>query len=88
MRIKNTYKVRKIAGENLIVEQGKSHSDMTKVISINATALLLWENLQGKEFTLAEATDVLTTHFNIATEQAEIDANKWIEQLTQCGMIE
>ena len=33
MRIKDNYKVRQIAGENLIVEQGKSQADMTKVIS-------------------------------------------------------
>ena len=32
MKIKENYKVREIAGENLIVEQGKSQSDMTKVI--------------------------------------------------------
>ena len=46
MKIKENYKVREIAGENLIVEQGKSQSDMTKVISLNNTALLLWKMLQ------------------------------------------
>ena len=55
MKIKENYKVREIAGENLIVEQGKSQSDMTKVISLNNTALLLWKELQGREFSLEDA---------------------------------
>ena len=52
MRIKENYRVREIAGENLIVEQGKSQADMTKVISLNSTALLLWKELQGRDFSL------------------------------------
>ena len=62
MKIKENYKVREIAGENLIVEQGKSQSDMTKVISLNNTALLLWKELQGREFSLEDAAEILMNH--------------------------
>ena len=65
MRIKDNYKVRQIAGENLIVEQGKSQADMTKVISLNATALLLWKSLSGKDFTFVDGAGVLVDQYVI-----------------------
>lgn len=87
MHIDNSYKVRQVAGENLIVKQGKTHADMTKVISLNSSALLLWNELQGKEFTQADAAGVLVAHFGIAQEQADIDAGRWIDSLVNCGVI-
>lgn len=87
MHIKENYKVRQIAGENLVVNQGKDHSDMTKVISLNTTALLLWEALQGKDFTADDAAEVLVGRFGISKEQAQADAGRWIESLTRCGVI-
>ena len=87
MHIKDTYKVRQIAGENIIVWQGAIHADMTKVISLNSTALLLWNELQGRDFTLADAASVLVTHFGIDRSRAEADARSWVERLVGCGVI-
>lgn len=88
MRIKGAYKVREIAGENLIVEQGKSHADMTKVISLNSSALLLWNKLQGSDFTLEEAAHILMEYYSIPKEKALIDVQKWADKLSDCGIIE
>ena len=74
MRIKDNYKVRQIAGENLIVEQGKSQADMTKVIS-------------GKDFTIADGAAVLVDHYGIPQEQAENDVRRWTDTLIRCGII-
>ena len=87
MKIKENYKVRSIAGENLIVEQGKSQADMTKVISLNSTALLWWNELSGRDFTLADAADVLVRHFGIGRAVAEKDVRHWAEKLQECGVI-
>ena len=84
MKIKENYKVREIAGENLIVEQGKSQS---KVISLNNTALLLWKELQGREFSLEDAAEVLMNHYGISKDQALVDAQKWVDALGNCGII-
>ncbi|MCD8079965.1 MAG: PqqD family protein [Bacteroides sp.] len=88
IKIKDIYKVREIAGENLVVEQGKLQSDMTKVISLNSTALLLWNELRGTDFTLETAANVLVSHFGIAPAAATTDAQKWVDALTNCGIIE
>ncbi len=88
MKIKDMYKIRSIAGENLVVEQGKMQADMTKVISLNVTAVLLWNELKGKEFTLEDAAEVLVKHYEIDKATAITDAKKWADALTNCGIIE
>lgn len=88
MKIKEIYKVREIAGENLVVEQGKVQSDMTKVISLNGTALLLWNTLKGNEFTIDDAAEVLVKQYDIDRERAMADATKWVKALVKCGVIE
>ena len=50
MRIKEEYKVREMAGEHIVVMQGRYGVDMTKVIALNETSLWLWNRLQGREF--------------------------------------
>ena len=88
MHIKSIYKVRQLAGENLVVGQGRPNADMTKVISLNDTAVLLWNELAGRDFTLDEAAAVLVKHFGIPEEQALTDATRWADSLRQCGVIE
>lgn len=88
MKIKDSYKVRKVAGENLIIGQGASHSDMTKVISLNSTALFLWEQLIGKEFTVEDAAALLVGKFGIDRDRALSDVKAWTDTMTAAGVIE
>lgn len=82
------YKVRQIAGENLVVGQGRLNADMTKVISLNETAVLLWNELSGKDFTCEDAADVLVAHYGIEKERALADATKWVEKMNECDILE
>ncbi|MCH5224114.1 MAG: PqqD family protein [Muribaculaceae bacterium] len=88
MRIKDNFKVRKIAGENLIVNQGATHSDLTKIISLNETAVYLWNELFGKDFTIDDAANLLVEKFGIDKEIALKDAGKWIDTMVSEEVIE
>ena len=88
MKIKDNFKVRKIAGENLIVNQGATHSDLTKIISLNPTAVMLWESLSGKDFTEEEAADILVDKFKIDRATALQDVRKWLDTMKTEGIIE
>lgn len=88
MKIKENYRVREIAGENLIVKQGESHADMTKVISLNNSALLLWNKLKREKFSLEDAAHILMNNYGIPKEQALVDAQKWVDALAACEIIE
>ena len=88
MKIKSLYKVRQVAGENLVVGQGKLNTDMTKVISLNDTAFLLWKELAEKDFSCEDAANILVDTYGIEKELAMVDAARWIEKMQSCGIIE
>ena len=88
MKINSNYKLRSIAGETIVVNQGTTGIDMTRIISLNASAKLLYEQLLDKEFTLEDAAKVLVDTYDIGGEQALADAEKWADALRKCGVIE
>lgn len=88
MKINSNYKLREIAGETIVVNQGLTGVDMTKIISLNASAKLLYEQLSGKEFTTEDAAKILEETYAIGHEQAMADAEKWTKALCNCGIIE
>ena len=87
MIFKEGYKVRSMAGENVVIMQGSAGSDMTRIISLNDSSLLLWNELQGKEFEVADVAAILVETYGIDTEVAERDAKAWVEKLAECGLI-
>lgn len=88
MKINSNYKLREIAGETIVVNQGVAGTDMTRIISLNTSARLLYEQLSGKEFTLEDAAKVLEDTYGIGHEQALADAEKWVKSLHNCNVIE
>ena len=88
MKIQSDYRLREIAGETIIVNQGTASVNMTKIISLNATARMLYETLAEKEFSLEDAAQVLVSTYGISNELAQKDADTWITDLKNCGVIE
>ena len=87
MRFKEGYKVRSMAGENVVIMQGTAGSDMTRIISLNDSSLLLWNALQGKEFEVADVATLLVEEYEIDLETATADAQAWVAKLSECGLI-
>ena len=87
MRFKKEYKVRSIAGENVVIMQGKLGSDVTRVISLNDTSLLLWNELQGVDFDLERVVAVLLENYQVDEATATKDAEAWIAKLQECGLL-
>ena len=70
MKLKSDYKVRKIAGESVIVRMGQQNVKMTTIISLNPTSEWLWEQLQGVEFDAEKVADLLTGEYEVEREVA------------------
>ena len=87
MKINPIYKVRKIAGENIILLQGKTGGDMTRVVAFNESALLMWDSLQGKDFTIDDAVAVLLDNYDVEEATARADAGKWVETIRENGLL-
>lgn len=88
MKINHNYKLREIAGETIVVNQGTTNVNMTRIISLNASARLLYQRLAEQEFTVEDAAKVLMDTYGIGNERALADAEKWVESLKQCGVID
>lgn len=87
MKFKEGYKVRDIAGEHVVIMQGRYGSDMTRVIALNETSMMLWNELQGKEFTAEDVKRLLTDNYEVDEATAERDAKAWIEKLQECNLV-
>ena len=87
MKINPKFKVRDVAGEHIILLQGKNAGEMTKVVALNSTSMMLWEQLQGKDFEFLDAVAILLENYEVEEATALEDAKKWIETLRQNGII-
>ena len=88
MKINPNYKLREIAGETIVVNQGTAEVNMTRIISLNSSARLLYESLVNKDFTLEDVAQILSDTYDIPAEVALKDAQVWVEALQKCGIIE
>lgn len=87
MKLKTEYKIRKIAGESVIVRMGTQNVKMTSIISLNSTSEWLWEQLQDEEFDVEKVADLLTAEYEVEREVALIDAAKWVEMLRKAELV-
>lgn len=88
MRINQNCKVREIAGENVVIMQGRNGADLTQIITLNESALILWQTLSGSDFEVEDAQRVLTENFEVDDATALRDAQRWVERMRECKLIE
>lgn len=87
MKLRTDCKIRKIAGESVIVRMGKLNVDMTRVISLNSTSEWLWEQIGNEEFDVEKVADLLTAEYEVEREVALLDAQKWVEMLRNADLL-
>lgn len=88
MEILKKFKVRNVAGENLILLQGNNAGDMSKVVALNATSMFLWNSFQDKTFELQDVADALCREYEVEASVALNDAQMWVDKLKQQGIIQ
>ncbi len=87
MRINEKMKIRSVADEHIVIMPDGEKTDMTKVVALNESALLLYNTLRGKEFTLDDAVRVLTNEYSVDETNARRDAETWIMEMKQNGLL-
>ena len=89
MRAKPGFKLRDVCGEQIIVAEGRENIDFTNIISMNESSAFLWNEIQDKDFTVADLAKLLVSNYQIdentplseevALRDAENLAKTWIE---------
>lgn len=87
MRILPRYKVRDVAGEDIVMVQGRNPGDMTTVIALNETSLYLWNNLYGREFEQGDVARLLTERYDVDESTAMKDSSEWIATLQEHNIL-
>lgn len=86
MKIRNTYILRDVAGENLVVPIGES-VNFNSVITLNSTGKFLWEQLQN-DMTESELIDALLKEYNVERDIACKDVSAFIDKLKKNDMLD
>ena len=87
MKINQGFELREMCGEHIIIGTGVENIDFSKVISLNESAVLLWREVEGKEFTAETLAALLVEHYDVDEATALADVKKLIEQWSRVGVV-
>ena len=94
MKEKAGFKLQDVCGTFIIIDDGKANMDFSNIIRMNESSKLLWESLQGKEFTVEDMAQILMENYEIADDTplphdvAIKDAEALAQQWKESGIIE
>lgn len=87
MKINERMKVREVAGENIVIMQGVGGTDMTRVVALNESALLLYNALSEREFELSDVVHLLVDEYEVDEEAARKDAEAWVADMKKNNLV-
>lgn len=88
MKINKDLKVRNVVNEHVVLFPSKGNDKSTRILSLNSTSNFLWESLKDRDFTCEDVVELLCSNYEVEREVAQADAQKWIDQLSQLGVLE
>ena len=80
--------LRDVCGEKVIIAEGLENLDFSKLINLNESAALIWNELGEDEFGVEQAADILCREYEVSREQAIADAQQLLDEWCKQGLIE
>lgn len=87
MKIKKGFTLRTVMGQNVILAEGNNSDSYGKIITLNASAAMLWEELKGKTFEIEDAANLLVSHYGIDRDQALADATHILNLMLEKALL-
>ena len=88
MKIKQGFKLRHLGGEYIVIGEGIAQVNFNKMISLNATAAFLWEQLLGKEFNVEDITRLLCDNYEVEEAVAAADAATLVKNWREAELLD
>ncbi|MCR4921071.1 MAG: PqqD family protein [Bacteroidaceae bacterium] len=88
MRIKKGFELRDVCGEFIIVAFGEENIDFTSIINLNESAAMLWNSVQGTDFTAQTLADLLCQEYDVDADTARRDAEDIAARWREVGLVE
>lgn len=86
MRIKDTFILRNIAGNNIVLPVGASSESFSGMMTLNESGEFLWNALQ-KDISMDDLVNAMLSEYNVSAEQAKKDAEEFVESLRSAGVL-
>ena len=87
MRIKNGFELRSICGENIIISHGIENINFTKIITLNESAALIWNNVIDKDFSIDDMASIITNEYEVDDDTARKDCEAIAEEWKKVGFL-
>lgn len=87
MKVKDTFIVREIAGNKVVLPVGAQSDAFGGMITLNETGVFLW-NLLGKEISMEDLVNAMLSEYNVDAGQAQEDVGEFVETLRKAGVLE
>lgn len=87
MKIIPNLNIRNVAGEHIVMRIGADGTDMTTVIALNESSLLLCERLRGRAFGIDDAVNVLLEEYDVDEATARHDVENWVHEMRRNALL-
>lgn len=87
MKINDKIKIRTVAGENIVIMQDATGSDLTRVVALNESALFLYNQLLSKQFEVNDIVRLLTEEYEVNEADARKDAEAWVADMKKNNLV-
>lgn len=86
MKVDNTFVLREIAGDYIIIPTGKAALEFNGLITVNEIGAFLWNKLQN-EVTFDELVQEILAEYDVQEKIAREDIKEFLEQLMRGGIL-
>ncbi len=87
MRLDKSFEMHTLAGQNIIVPHRVKNIDFTNVLTLNETAIVVWNRMNEGDFEVADLVKSLTDVYDVDEEQARKDVSPILEKMRELEMI-
>lgn len=88
MKTKKGFTLRPLGNEYILIAEGVETVNFNQMISLNESAAMLWENVDGKDFDTDTLINLLVENYGISREQAAKDIQPLVQSWKKAGIIE
>ncbi len=87
MKTKSNYVLRQVAGSYVVLPLGASGTELSGMITLNETGVLLWKKLEDGA-TRNELAETLVSEYEVAFDEALGDVDAFVDKLQRMQCLE
>ena len=87
MKIKDTFILRNIAGNNIVLPVGASSETFSGMMTLNESGVFLWNSLKN-DISMDDLINAMLSEYNVSAEDAKSDVEEFVKSLRSAGVLE